>query len=242
MASVSPPLHRVLVVDDDADIREQIGEYLTEHGYTAQLAANAAALDAALASQPVDLIILDVMLHGESGLSICRRLVNEGGPPIVMISALGDETDRVLGLEFGADDYLAKPFSLRELLARVRAVLRRRDDGRHAATAARIRTYRFEGLTADTVRNRLETPDGAAIPLTGGEFALLTAFLHSPQQVLSRDQLADAAHSAPADATHRGVDVQVSRLRRKLQGFAGLDIIRTYRGAGYLFDAQVTQP
>jgi two-component system OmpR family response regulator len=181
-------------------------------------------------------------MPGENGLQICRRLASEGGPPIIMISGLADETDRVLGLEFGADDYLVKPFSPRELLARVRAVLRRRAQSTSDLGPTRARTYRFEGLVADTVRHRLQAPDGSAIPLTAGEFALLSTFLQSPQRVLSRDQLKDLADQTPAAVPHRAVDVQVSRLRRKLQTFVGLDIIKTYRGVGYLFDAQVDRP
>jgi len=231
----------ILVVDDDSELRAQVSTYLGEHGYQVHAAANAAEMDKALAAASVDLIILDVMMPGEDGLSVCRRLANDGGPPIIMVSAMGEEVDRVLGLELGADDYLPKPCSPRELLARVRAVMRRQDESRGGAPR-RGKTYHFQGFSLDAPRRRLRSPDGASILLTAGEFSLLSAFLDNPQRILSRDQLIECARGADADVFDRSVDVQISRLRRKLHASADNEIIRTYRGAGYLFDAKVSCP
>jgi two-component system OmpR family response regulator len=234
---------RILVVDDDSDLREQVSGYLAEHGYEVIAAGDAKAMDEALAQGPVDLIILDVMLPGEGGLSICQRLTRNGGPAIIMVSAMGEEIDRVLGLELGADDYLPKPCSPRELLARVRAVLRRREErearpGREGGG----NVYRFLGFTLDVVRRQLKSPNGSAILLTAGEFSLLSAFLEHPGRILSRDQLIDMARGGEPDVFDRAIDVQISRLRRKLKSDDDRDVIRTYRGAGYLFDAKVQRP
>jgi two-component system OmpR family response regulator len=198
-------------------------------------------MDAALGGAPIDLIVLDVMLPGEDGLSICRRLSDEGGPAIIMLSAMGGEIDRVLGLELGADDYLAKPCSPRELLARVRAVMRRQEEARGGAPR-RGKTYHFLGFSLDAPRRQLRAPNGTSILLTAGEFSLLSAFLDHPQRILSRDQLIELARGSEADVFDRAVDVQISRLRRKLHSFVEQEIIRTYRGAGYLFDAKVSRP
>ena len=204
-------------------------------------AGDAATMEQALAADSIDLVILDVMLPGEDGLSICRRLAEAGGPAIVMVSAMGEEVDRVLGLELGADDYLPKPCSPRELLARVRAVMRRRDEARTGALR-KGKTYHFLGFSLDTLRRQLREPQGATILLTGGEFSLLSAFLEHPQRILSRDQLLEYARGAQTEVFDRAVDVQISRLRRKLHAYVDGEIIKTYRGAGYLFDAKVTRP
>jgi two-component system OmpR family response regulator len=236
-----PP--QILVVDDDRELREQVGGYLLEHGYEVRTAADARAMDQVLSEAPVDLVILDVMLPGEGGLSICQRLARNGGPAIIMVSAMGEEIDRVLGLELGADDYLPKPCSPRELLARVRAVLRRREE-RNASTnrPAGGNVYRFLGYTLDVVRRQLKGPNGSAILLTAGEFSLLSAFLENPGRILSRDQLIDMARGGEPDVFDRAIDVQISRLRRKLKSDDDREVIRTYRGAGYLFDAKVQRP
>jgi len=242
--AVSPsalPARQILVVDDDTELRRQMAAYLREHGYLVQEAADGAAMERALAQTPVDLVVLDVMLPGEDGLSICRRLADEGGPAIVMVSAMGEEVDRILGLELGADDYLAKPCNPRELLARVRAVIRRLDEVRGGG-APRGRTYQFQGFVLDMLRRQLRAPNGTTILLTAGEFSLLVAFLDHPQRILSRDQLLELARGSQADVFDRAVDVQISRLRRKLHACVESEIIRTYRGAGYLFDARVTRP
>jgi len=230
---------QILVVDDDSGIREQVADYLAEHGYVTHVADGAAAMDAVLAQAPIDLIVLDVMMPGEDGLSICRRLSENGGPAIVMMSALGEEVDRVLGLELGADDYLPKPCSPRELLAHVRAVMRRRDE---SAGGRRAPTYRFLGFIVDVQRRQLSAPSGATILLTAGEFALLLGFLERPQRVLSREALLEQARGGDAKVLDRAVDVQISRLRRKLHAWVDGEIIRTLRGAGYIFDVKVTRP
>ena len=237
----APSARHILVVDDDSQLREQMAGYLREHGYVLHTAGDAATMEQALAADSIDLVILDVKLPGEDGLSICRRLAEAGGPAIVMVSAMGEEVDRVLGLELGADDYLPKPCSPRELLARVRAVMRRRDEARTGALR-KGKTYHFLGFSLDTLRRQLREPQGATILLTGGEFSLLSAFLEHPQRILSRDQLLEYARGAQTEVFDRAVDVQISRLRRKLHAYVDGEIIKTYRGAGYLFDAKVTRP
>jgi two-component system OmpR family response regulator len=233
------PARRILVVDDDLELRQHIAAFLQSHGYVVHVAADARALERVLAETSVDLIVLDLMLPGEDGLSICRRLAGAGRPPIIMLSAMGEEVDRVLGLELGADDYLPKPCSPRELLARVRAVLRRADEGR--AGSARAGGYQFLGFAADPRSRQVRAPNGVRILLTAGEFALLTAFLESPQSILSRDELLEHVRGGAPEAAGRAVDVQVSRLRRKLHAYSEDEIIRTCRGAGYMLDAKVTR-
>lgn len=244
MANPSPhllPAPEILVVDDDRELREQVVAYLEEHGYTVHGAADAVEMESQLRSAPIELIILDVMMPGEDGLSVCRRLAGTGGPAIIIVSAMGEEVDRVLGLELGADDYLPKPCSPRELLARIRAVFRRIEERRGEAPP-KGRTYQFSGFKLDTVRRQLRSPNGATILLTAGEYSLLNAFLEHPQRILSRDQLLEIARGAQVDVFDRAVDVQISRLRRKLNSCCDLEIIRTVRGMGYLFDSAVVRP
>jgi two-component system OmpR family response regulator len=224
---------RILVVDDDPGIREVLCDYLGQHGYEAEGAASAAEMDRALAASRIDLIVLDLMMPGEDGLSVVRRL--SGTPPVVMLSAMGEETDRIVGLELGADDYLAKPCNPRELLARIRAVLRRPREDAGAAGAA----LTFDGWRLDLVRRELVQPGGGVVPLSGGEFGLLRAFAERPGRVLTRDQLLEAARGADADVFDRAMDVQISRLRKKLDDGSGRDMITTIRGEGYRFDARV---
>ena len=238
--SVLPARH-VLVVDDDSQLREQVASYLAEHGFQVHAAADARSMDQILASAPIDLVVLDLMLPGEDGLSICRRLTADGGPAIIMVSAMGEEIDRVLGLELGADDYLPKPCSPRELLARVRAVFRRLEEVRGGAPR-KGKAYQFQGFVVDALRRQLKSPSGATILLTSGEFSLLSAFLDHPQRILSRDQLIEIARGHDADVFDRAVDVQISRLRRKLHACSDGEIIKTVRGAGYMFDVAVTRP
>ena len=241
LAANPAPIPQILVVDDDHALRASIADYLGQHGYGVHAASDAGTMEKILASAPIDLIVLDVMLPGEDGLSICRRVADAGGPAIIMVSAMGDEIDRILGLELGADDYLGKPCSPRELLARVRAVLRRREESA-AGAPPKGKAYHFLGFTLDGVRRTLRAPNGVSILLTAGEFSLLSVFLDHPQRILSRDQLIEKARGAEADVFDRAVDVQISRLRRKLHDCAPQEIIKTYRGAGYLFDAKVTRP
>jgi two-component system OmpR family response regulator len=232
------PRH-ILVVDDDRELRGQICGYLAEHGFEVHEAEDGKAMDSVLSAEPIDLVVLDLMLPGEDGLSICRRLSDSGGPAIIMLSAMGEEVDRVLGLELGADDYLPKSSSPRELMARVRAVLRRQDEVR-GGTTRKGAAYHFLGFTLDVVRRRLRAPNGTTVLLTGGEYALLQVLLEHPQRILTRDQLLDMTRGADAEVFDRAVDVQISRLRRKLDDPAAR-VIKTCRGAGYLFDAPVTR-
>jgi two-component system OmpR family response regulator len=226
---------RVLVVDDDADIRNGLAEVFERAGFEASCAGDVAAMERCLNATQVDLIVLDLMMPGEDGLSACKRLSGKGRPPIIMLSALGDDADRIVGLEIGADDYLAKPCNPRELVARARAVLRR---GRDSDGPVRGETLRFAGFKLDIARRELHDPDGVVIPLSAGEFRLLRAFAERPQRVLSREQLLDFAFDNDSDVFDRAVDVQVSRLRRKLERPGGAEIIRTVRGEGYLFAAK----
>ncbi len=226
--------HRILVVDDDPGIREVLCDYLVQHGYDAAGAGSAAEMDRAAAHRPPDLIVLDLMMPGEDGLSVCRRLAGKG-PPIIMLSAMGEDTDRIIGLELGADDYLTKPCNPRELLARVRAVLRRpREDPASEGPA-----LAFAGWRLDLMRRELYRPDGRAVALSAGEFALLRAFAERPGRVLTRDQLLERARGAEADIFDRAMDVQISRLRKKLDDGSGLEMIQTLRGVGYMFDVRV---
>ena len=225
---------RILVVDDDTGIREVLTDYLGQHGYAAEGAATAAEMDRAIVARPPDLIVLDLMMPGEDGLSVCRRIAGKG-PPIVMLSAMGEDTDRIIGLELGADDYLAKPCNPRELLARVRAVLRRpRDEAAGDAPA-----LLFAGWRLDLMRRELTRPDQQVVPLSAGEFALLRAFAERPGRVMTRDQLLERARGTDADIFDRAMDVQISRLRKKLDDGSGLEMIQTLRGEGYMFDVKV---
>jgi two-component system OmpR family response regulator len=233
----------ILIVDDDPELRRLMGEFLARHGYEVELASDSAAMDDILAQRKVDLVVLDLMMPGEDGLSVCRRLASSGKTPIVMLSAAGEETDRIVGLEVGADDYIAKPCSPRELLARIRAVLRRaadRDDPAASGDRGERELYEFAGWRLDMLRRELRSPDGVLVNLSSGEFALLRAFLEHPQRVLTRDQLLDYARGRDAFAYDRAVDVQVSRLRRKLEAATGGgDLIKTVRNEGYVFAAAV---
>ena len=230
---------RVVVVDDDPGIRDVISDFLGRHGFEVETAADGAGLNRALAQAPADVVVLDVMLPGEDGLQICRRLSAAGGPAVIMLSAMGEETDRIVGLELGADDYLPKPCNPRELLARVRAVMRRRGEprGEDGSMGAQCD---FAGWQLDLVRRELRTPDGVVVNLSGGEFSLLRAFVEHPQRVLTRDQLLELARGPDSEAYDRAIDVQISRLRRKLgDGGVGGELIRTVRNGGYMFMSKV---
>jgi len=227
---------RVLIVDDDGDIREGLVQVFERAGFAATAARDVAAMERALDEKGADLIVLDLMMPGEDGLSACRRLAGKG-PPIIMLSALGDDADRIVGLEIGADDYMAKPCNPRELVARARAVLRRARDRDAGASSAE--TLRFAGFRLDLARRELIDPDNVVIPLSTGEFRLLRAFVERPQRVLTREQLLDLAFSNDAEVFDRAVDVQVSRLRRKLERRGEPELIRTVRGEGYLFAAKL---
>ncbi|MBN8608752.1 MAG: response regulator transcription factor [Caulobacterales bacterium] len=227
----APAAPHVLIVDDDPDIREGLVEVFQRAGFMASSAGDVPSMEKSLAAKGADLIVLDLMMPGEDGLSACKRLSGKGRPPIIMLSALGDDADRIVGLEIGADDYMAKPCNPRELVARAKAVLRRGRDGETASADA----VRFAGFRLDVARRELVDPDDVVIPLSAGEFRLLRAFVERPQRVLSREQLLDYAFDNDSDVFDRAVDVQVSRLRRKLERPGSIEIIRTVRGEGYLF-------
>jgi two-component system OmpR family response regulator len=230
---------RIVVVDDDPGIRDVISDFLGRHGFDVETAADSQELGRSLARAPADLVVLDVMLPGEGGLQICRRLAEAHGPAVIMLSAMGEETDRIVGLELGADDYLPKPCNPRELLARVRAVLRRRGEARGGEVAVGAECE-FAGWRFDLLRRELRSPDGVVVNLSGGEFSLLRAFVEHPQRVLTRDELLDFARGPDSDAYDRAIDVQISRLRRKLEdGRGGAELIRTVRNEGYMFMTRV---
>ena len=230
----------ILVVDDDPDLRKLIGDFLQGHGYRVEVAENSAAMRRAIERERPELVILDVMMPGEDGLSAARRLVTEGGPPVIMLSALGSDTDRIIGLEVGADDYLPKPCNPRELLARVRAVLRRRAPlPADADPQSTITRFEFGGWRLDSLRRELRDPSGTFINLSDGEFALLRTFVEPPQRVLSRDQLLDITRGRAVEVYDRAIDSQISRLRRKLNERADTEMIRTVRNEGYMLVAKV---
>jgi two-component system OmpR family response regulator len=234
---------RIAVVEDDTEILELVSARLSADGFDAVACAGGADLDAALRHQPVDLVILDLMLPGEDGLSICRRLSAQDGPPVIILSARGDDIDRIVGLEIGADDYIAKPFNPRELSARIRAVLRRQQPAESGGTERPEdgrEVYRFAGWTLDIDDRALFDPEGAPVILSAGEFTLLTAFVRRPRRVLSRDQLLDWTRGDASAPVDRAIDVQLSRLRRKLRDDPREPaLIKTVRGDGYLFAADV---
>jgi len=218
------------VVDDDEGLRELLVRYLTDNGYEATAVGDGQAMKRHLSSHPVDLILLDVMLPGEDGLSLARDLGTHGGPPIIMLSARGEEVDRIVGLEVGADDYLPKPFSHRELLARVAAVLRRRQP---AAASGRIR--RFGPFEVDLEAHRL-TRNGEEVDVSGAEFSLLKVLIENPDRVLSRDALVELLKGYDRAPFDRMVDVRVTRLRRKIEPDPAHPVyLRTVWGEGYLF-------
>lgn len=227
----------LLVVDDDRDIRLLLANSLGARGYRVETASNARDMDIILEKMPVDLVILDVMMPGEDGLSACRRITTIDGPDVILLSALGEEQDRILGLEVGAGHYLPKPCSPREILATVRAALRKR--GSTAAPPAGD-VYSFEGWRIDLGSHELFDPEGVLVGLTDGEFAVLRVFIERPRRVLTREALLAAARGPDSDAYDRAIDVQVSRLRRKLRSGAD-EIIRTVRNEGYLFVPRVTR-
>ncbi|MGE0356415.1 MAG: response regulator [Burkholderiales bacterium] len=231
---------KILVVDDDAEIRGLLGEYLRKNGYAASAVADGKAMWAALARGKVDLIVLDLMLPGEDGLTLCRRLRAESDTPVIMLTARGEETDRIVGLEMGADDYLAKPFSPRELLARIKSVLRRARSLPRNLKADDARAIAFAGWRLDTVARHLVSRDGVVTPLSGAEFALLRIFLSHPSHVLTRDQLMLLSRGREADPMDRAIDIQVSRLRHRLgDDPADPRIIKTVRGEGYVLAVAV---
>lgn len=228
---------RILVVDDDDELRALLQTYLGEQGFVVKTVAEGAAMRAAMAVESFDLVILDIMMPGDDGLSLCRELRAKSRIPILMLTARGDELDRIIGLEMGADDYLPKPFHPRELLARIRSILRRVQE---LAGEGPAREFRFGGWTLDLGARHLVGADGVAVPLSSGEFRLLQALVENANRVLSRDRLMDVLSGREAGPFDRSVDVMISRLRRRL-GDDGREpeIIKTVRNEGYLFAAKV---
>jgi DNA-binding response OmpR family regulator len=229
-----------LVVDDDPSVRQMIADYLGDNEIRVTALASGRDISSVMSTETIDLLILDLKLPGEDGMQIAQRLRAESDLPIIMLTGRKDEADRVMGLELGADDYLTKPFSPRELLARMRALLRRsRAQETVADGLTRIRAYRFAGWELSVRVRRLTTPSGSSITLTNNEFNLLVAFLASPQRVLSRQQLLDLSRLHNDEVYDRAIDVQVGRLRKKIEDAEGAPLIRTERGAGYVFTAAV---
>jgi len=235
------PLGHVVAVDDDEAVRELIAEYLGKNEVRVTCVASSKELAAVMERELVDAVILDVRLGPEDGMQIARKLREESAIPILMLTSRIEEADRVMGLELGADDYLTKPFSPRELLARIRALLRRaRAQASVADAIATVRAYRFGGWELNIRLRKLKSPQGENVELTNGEFRILTAFLASPQRVLSRDQLLDLSRVHAAEVYDRSIDIQILRLRRKIEPDpAHPKFIVTQRGAGYVFSAPV---
>jgi two-component system OmpR family response regulator len=231
----------VLVVDDDPSVRKMIADYLGDNEMTVTTLASGREIDDVLKRETIDLLVLDLRMPGEHGMQIARKLREDSQLPIILLTGVKDEADRVMGLELGADDYVTKPFSPRELLARIHALLRRsRAQQTVADGLQKVRAYRFADFELNTRLRRLTAPDGGNVPLTNSEFNLLAAFLASPQRVLSRDQLLGQSRLHDAEVYDRSIDVQVGRLRKKITPEAGrTELIRTERGAGYVFTAPV---
>ena len=233
MASASP---NILVVEDDRETRALIARYLRTNACSVATASDGNEMYRAMADRRVDLVILDVMLPGEDGLSLCRKLRAESEVPIIMLTARGEDVDRILGLEMGADDYLAKPFNPRELLARIGAVLRRQASALNASAMGGASAMTFQGWRIDLRLRELRNPEGARVAMTSAEFDLLRTFCERPGRVLSRDSLLDLTQGRNAGSFERSIDVLVSRIRRKIESDPGqATIIKTVRSGGYMF-------
>ncbi len=232
----------ILVVDDHYDIRDLLGQYLDKHGFRVSLAENGQAMRRIVEREAIDLIVLDVMMPGDDGLTLCRELRSKGhSPAIIMLTAMGEETDRIVGLEMGADDYVGKPFSPRELMARIKAVLRRSRHAVESSVSAGGRV-RFDRWMFNLDQHHLEDEAGVVIPLSTAEFRLLDVLVKNPHRVLTRDQLIDLTKGKEALPFDRSIDNQVSRLRKKIE----VDpkhpaLIKTIWGGGYMFAADISQ-
>ncbi|MAS09732.1 response regulator [Salinisphaera sp.] len=235
---MADPQPHVLVVDDHRDIRESLTRYLRDHGFRLSAAPDAAAARRVIRDGAPDLVVLDIMMPGEDGLSLCRWLRETTNVPVVLLTAVADETDRIIGLEMGADDYVTKPFSPRELLARIRAVLRRASALPAQRNQSESAAVCFDRWTFNTAQQELVDEDGVAVALSTGEYRLLLAFVNHPNHVLSREQLLDLTQGRDAEVFDRSVDNQVSRLRRKIESDpANPRLIMTVWGGGYRFTA-----
>ena len=229
---------RLLLVDDEAALREPLADYLVRQGFSVVQANSAAQARAVLKTEQVELVLLDIMMPGEDGLSLCRHLTETHAIPTIFLTARGEATDRIVGLEIGADDYVVKPFEPRELVARIRSVLRRSAKG--AAPIADDELFEFEGWRLDPLKRRLTDPEGAMVSISSAEFRLLLAFLEHPRQVLDRDRLLDLVQGREAHLFDRAVDNQVSRLRRKIEtDNRNPVLIQTVWGGGYMLAADV---
>ncbi len=229
---------RLLLVDDEPSLREPLAEYLARQGFVVRQAEDAAEARNALAEDAPDLVLLDIMMPGEDGLSLCRHLSEMKNIPVILWTAKGEATDRIVGLEIGADDYLVKPFEPRELVARIRSVLRR--SVRPTPAQEEDSLYEFEGWRLDPLKRRLIDPEGTVVPISSAEFRLLVAFLNHPRQVLDRDRLLDMVQGREAHLFDRAVDNQVSRLRRKMEvDSRDPKLIQTVWGGGYRLAADV---
>ena len=232
---------RILCVEDDIEIARMLAEVLEDNGFAPVFVGSATEMDALLKRESIDLILLDVMLPGEDGISICRRLRTVSSVPIIMVTARGEDVDRILGLEFGADDYVTKPFNSRELVARVRALLRRAENGA-ASLRQRPRPLTFAGWRIDPTTRELHDPSGVSIILTSAEFDLLLAFCRNPGKVLSREHLIEMVHGGLAGPLDRSIDVHISRIRQKIDPETrGRSMIKTVRLGGYVFTPAVEQ-
>lgn len=240
MAENSSSEPHILVVDDHRDIRDLVGQYLTRNGYRVSLADGGRAMHKILERAAIDLVVLDVMMPGEDGLTLCRDLRTKTDLPIILLTAMAEETDRVVGLEMGADDYLTKPFNPRELLARIKAVLRRTNALPRQKANLPAGAIRFDRWTLDSAQRELIGADGVSVPLSSAEFRLLTVLIGHPKMVLTRDQLLDLTKGKTAAAFDRSIDNQVSRLRRKIEPDAkNPTLIKTVWGGGYMFTGDV---
>ena len=230
----------ILVVDDDRDIRDLLSRFLKKNGFRIDAAANGKDMRAALAASSIDLIVLDRVMPGEDGLNLCRDIRAESRVPIILLTLLGSDTDRIIGLEMGADDYVVKPFNPQELLARIKAVLRRANDISVKSYLRQAKALSFAGWTLTRTMRELTSPDGVLISLTDGEFDLLLAFAEHAQTVLSRDQLLDLTRGRSAIAFDRSVDMQITRLRRRIERNPDEpELIKTVRNKGYVFTPDV---
>lgn len=228
----------LLLVDDESALREPLAEYLSRQGFGVVQATGAAEARSRLRDDTPDLVLLDIMMPGEDGLSLCRHLTESRDIPVILLTARGEATDRIVGLEIGADDYVVKPFEPRELVARIRSVLRRAS--RNGSPPAQDEAYAFEGWSLDPLKRRLTDPEGAIVAISSAEFRLLSAFLDHPRQVLDRDRLLDMVQGREAHLFDRAVDNQVSRLRRKIEADSrNPQLIQTVWGGGYMLAADV---
>lgn len=229
---------RLLLVDDEASLREPLADYLVRQGFAVEQAASAAQARSLLRARNPDLALLDIMMPGEDGLALCRHLVEARSIPVIFLTAKSEATDRIVGLEIGADDYVVKPFDPRELVARIRSVLRRASRADPVTDTQPV--YAFDGWRLDSLKRRLTDPDGAAVPISSAEFRLLMAFVEHPRQVLDRDRLLDMVQGREAHLFDRAVDNQISRLRRKIEADSrNPQLIQTVWGGGYMLAADV---